>query len=96
MSGKHALVMLAAAAALLGAGAAIAKEDMDNRGERGGAVAPCSLDGVNPAHHPEVFGNPAAAASQYGFVRSRDGSWHVQDNCQSRLRTQGLPENKRR
>ena len=28
--------------------------------------------GVDPAYHPEIFGNPAVARS-YGFVRSRDG-----------------------
>jgi hypothetical protein len=98
MTGKNALIILAATAALgvLGVGAAIAKDDIDNRGERGGAVTPCSLDGVNPVHHPEVFGNPAVAARDYGFVRSRDGAWRVQDNCQARAQTQGLPQGKRR
>jgi hypothetical protein len=43
-------------------------------------VLPCSLDGVNPVHHPHIFGNPAVARS-YGFVRSRDGAWHVVPNC---------------
>jgi hypothetical protein len=55
----------------------------DNRGNRGGretGVLPCSLDGVNPVHHPEIFGNAAAAAS-YGFVRSADGTWHVRPGC---------------
>jgi hypothetical protein len=28
----------------------------------GGGVVPCSLAGVNPAHHQEIFGNPAVAA----------------------------------
>jgi hypothetical protein len=37
---------------------------------------PGSLDGVNPAYHPGIFGNPAVARS-YGFVKSRDGGWHV-------------------
>jgi hypothetical protein len=53
--------------------------DMDPGAERSGIVR-CSLDGVNPAHHPEIFSNPAVAAS-YGFVRARDGTWHVQPNC---------------
>ncbi len=48
-----------------------------------GFVLPCSLDGVNPVYHPEIFGNAAAAAS-YGFVRSRDGTWHVAPNCRRR------------
>ena len=45
----------------------------------GGYVKPCSLVGVNPAYHPEIFGNPAAAR-EYGFAQSRDGTWHTQ-NC---------------
>src|SRR5437588_5219393 len=45
----------------------------------GGHVRPCSLDGVNPAYHPEIFGNPAAAR-EFGFAQSRDGTWHTQ-NC---------------
>jgi len=56
------------------------KEDVSDRRDRGGHVVPCSLDGVNPVHHPDIFGNPAVAA-QYGFIRSRDGTWHVQPNC---------------
>lgn len=47
----------------------------------GGFVKPCSLDGVNPVHHPHIFGNPAMARSIYGFVQSRDGAWHVESNC---------------
>jgi hypothetical protein len=46
-----------------------------------GWVVPCSLDGVNPAYHPWIFGNPALARAEYGFVRSRDGTWHVERNC---------------
>ena len=46
-----------------------------------GFVIPCSLDGVNPVYHPSIFGNPAVAWEQYGFVRSRDGTWHVEKNC---------------
>ena len=45
-----------------------------------GFVIPCSLDGVNPVDHPDIFGNPAVAR-EYGFVRSRDGTWHVEKNC---------------
>jgi hypothetical protein len=87
MSGKKAFVALALTAALsfLGAVAAVAKDDMDggdraNRGEPSGSVAPCSLKGINPAAHPEIFGNSAVAAS-YGFVRSRNGTWHVRPDC---------------
>jgi hypothetical protein len=84
MNGKNAFVMLAVPAALgvLGTASAVAgRDDMNERGERGGSVMPCDLSGVNPAHHPEIFGNPAVAAKEYGFVKSRDGTWHVQDNC---------------
>jgi hypothetical protein len=66
---------LAAALSVLGAASALASEHGD-RGDRGGYVVPGSLDGVNPVHHPEIFGNPAVA-SAYGFVQSRDGTWHV-------------------
>src|SRR5258708_32432462 len=48
---------------------------------KGGFVKPCSLDGVNPVHHPDIFGNPALARAYYGFVRARDGTWQVQNNC---------------
>lgn len=48
---------------------------------RGGYVVPCSLIGVNPAYHPDIFGNPAFAKAYYGFVRGRDGTWQVQSNC---------------
>jgi hypothetical protein len=55
--------------------------DGGDHGDGGGSVVVrCNLSGVNPAVHPEIFGNPAVAAS-YGFVRSRDGTWHVRPNC---------------
>jgi hypothetical protein len=82
MSEKKVLVALAVVTALgmLGAASAVANDRSDNRGEKGGAVQRCSLDGVNPVHHPEIFGNAAAAAS-FGFVQARDGSWHVRPDC---------------
>jgi hypothetical protein len=49
--------------------------------ERGGFVKPCSLDGVNPAYHPDIFGNPAFARAVFGFVRGRDGTWQVEPGC---------------
>jgi hypothetical protein len=84
MSGRKGFATLAVITALgiLGAASAVAKDDdNDRRGERGGSVRPCSLSGVNPAFHPEIFGNPAVAAGQYGFIRSKDGSWHVEPSC---------------
>ena len=60
--------LLAAAVVLGSASAALAN---DNDGERGGYVLPGSMDGVNPAYHPDLFG-PAArknnAGQAYGFA----------------------------
>jgi hypothetical protein len=80
MSGKMAFVALATTAVgILGAAsAAVGGSDRD-RG-RNPYVVPCSLVGVNPVYHPEIFGN-AATAYAYGFVRSRDGAWQVLPNC---------------
>jgi hypothetical protein len=79
VSGKQCFAVLAITAltSLCAGSAAWAQYDFDYEG---GYVKPCSLQGVNPVHHPEVFGNPAVA-SQYGFVRSRDGTWQVQGSC---------------
>jgi hypothetical protein len=81
MSRKHKIVGLAviAAVSVLGA-AAMANDRDDNRQERGGAVQRCSLDGVNPAVHPEVFGN-AATAQSFGFFQTPDHTWHVRADC---------------
>jgi hypothetical protein len=38
----------------------------------GGYVVPGSMDGVNPAYHPGIFGN-AATAKAYGFVQTQHG-----------------------
>jgi hypothetical protein len=85
MSGNKHLGALALTTALsiLGAASAAAMSEHRDRGDERGAVLPCSLDGVNPAYHPEIFGNPAVARS-YGFVRSGDGTWHVAPNCRQR------------
>jgi hypothetical protein len=77
MSGQQHFVALALAVSLgvLGsASTAWAQYDYDYEG---GHVTPCSLDGVNPSYHPEVFANPAVARA-YGFAQSRDGTWHTQ------------------
>jgi hypothetical protein len=77
MIGLRPFIALSLAVALgaLGAASASASEHSGRSG-RGGFVVPGSLDGVNPAYHPDIFGNPAVARS-YGFVESRDGTWHV-------------------
>jgi hypothetical protein len=67
-------IALAAALIIGTASAALANDSGENN--MGGSVRPGSLDGVNPAYHPGIFGNPAVARS-YGFVQSRDGTWHV-------------------
>ena len=77
MVGNKAFVVIAMIGTL-GASSATAS-DHEQRDPRN-YVMPCSLDGVNPVYHPEIFRNPAAAAS-YGFVRSRDGTWQVKPNC---------------
>jgi hypothetical protein len=64
---------------LLSTSAAWSSFDAHTR-DRGGFVKPCSLDGVNPAFHPDIFGNPAIARS-YGFVQSRGGTWQVAPSC---------------
>jgi hypothetical protein len=82
MNGKIAFFALALTTALsiLGAASAAAGEHRD-RGDDRGAVLPCSLAGVNPVYHPDIFGNPAVAAYAYGFVQSRGGAWQVAPGC---------------
>jgi hypothetical protein len=83
MSGRKALAALAVATTLAALTAVpAAATDRDDHGiERGGAVVRCSLDGVNPAYHPQIFGNPAFARAYYGFVLGRDHVWRVEANC---------------
>jgi len=82
MIGDKAFVALAVTTALsvLGISSADGSSCREDPSQCGGFVLPCSLDGVNPVHHPKIFGNPAVARS-YGFVRSRDGTWYVVPNC---------------
>jgi hypothetical protein len=82
MSGKMAFVASAVTIVLgfLGVASATAEMDRDRGGREPGSVIPCSLAGVNPVYHPEIFGN-AATARSFGFVRSRDGTWQVVPNC---------------
>jgi hypothetical protein len=78
MSSK-AKIALAAALILGFASAALAGSDRDT--EDGGFVMPGSLVGVNPAYHPDIFGNPAVAKA-YGFVRWPDHTWHARSTRQ--------------
>jgi hypothetical protein len=72
------VVAITAVVGVLATSSATASSDHFPR-ERGG-VLPCSLDGVNPVYHPEIFGNSDVARS-YGFVRAPDGRWHVAPGC---------------
>ena len=76
MIGNRSFITLSIATALGVLGAASAYAAEHGRGDRGGFVVPGSLVGVNPVYHPDIFGNPVVA-SEYGFVQSRDGVWHV-------------------
>jgi hypothetical protein len=62
-----------AALLMLGTASAVLADGTNN--DNGGSVVPGSLDGVNPAYHPGIFGN-AATARSYGFVQSAHG-WTV-------------------
>ena len=66
-------IALAIALVLGGASAALASNDNE---PSGGFVVSGSLDGVNPAYHPDIFSNPATARS-YGFVRTQQGTWEA-------------------
>lgn len=72
--------LIALSAGLMVLGSAATADAQYNYGYQGGYVKPCSLDGVNPSYHPEIFGNPAVARA-YGFVRLRDGRWSVSPAC---------------
>ena len=80
MNATNALTALAAAAMVVLGVASAAASDRNSGRERGGWVMPCSLDGVNPVYHPDIFGNPAVAR-WYGFAQGPDRAWHVRANC---------------
>jgi hypothetical protein len=82
MSGNKAFVVVAitTAVGVLGTASAAASDHDRGSSRERGYVVPCSLAGVNPVYHPNIFGN-AATAYAFGFVRSRDGAWQVRPNC---------------
>jgi hypothetical protein len=85
MRSKKALLALTAAGFLGATSAAWPSSFIPSEGSRdffGGFVKPCSLDGVNPAYHRGIFGNPAVARS-YGFYVGPDRLWHVVPGCRS-------------
>jgi hypothetical protein len=81
MSGKKAFVSLAVitTAGFLGTAAATWSSERNDK-DPDAIVIPCSLYGINPVLHPNIFSNPVTAKA-FGFVRSRDGTWHVKENC---------------
>jgi hypothetical protein len=82
MNGTKALIALAIISAFCVLGTTSAAWSFfDGRHHRGGFVKPCSLDGVNPVYHPDIFGNPAIARAYYGFVQGPNYTWYVQANC---------------
>ena len=81
MISARVVILSVLAVGALATNAAMASSFVGDRGHKGGYVKPCSLDGVNPAYHPDIFGNPALAKAYYGFVRGRDGTWQVENNC---------------
>ena len=81
MTRKKALLPLAIIVSILGISSAAGSSCREDPSQCGGFVVPCSLDGVNPVHHPGIFGNPALAYRIYGFVQARDGAWYVERNC---------------
>jgi hypothetical protein len=82
MSGKKAFVPLVIISVLGTTSAAWSSSDADRRLSTHHRlfVMPCSLVGINPVWHPNIFGNPAVAR-EYGFIRSKDGTWRVEPSC---------------
>ena len=71
MSGKRILIAISAAIALGNVGAASVAQAGNQGEDRGGFVMPGSMDGVNPAYHPEWFGksaNTAPAGNAFGYA----------------------------
>jgi hypothetical protein len=79
MTGNKAFIAVAITTVLGVLGAASAAS-AHSRNHVRGFVLPCSLDGVNPVYHPNIFGNPAVARS-YGFVQGPDRVWRVASDC---------------
>jgi len=82
MTGNKVFVVIAINTALgiLGTAFAAASDHNGSQERPRSYVVPCSLVGVNPAYHPDIFGNPAVAKA-YGFVQGPDRVWRVESNC---------------
>src|SRR5437879_1609076 len=74
MNGKQTLFAISAAIVLGSVGAASLAQAGDQGEDRGGFVMPGSMDGVNPAYHPDLFGkgansgNAGPAANAFGYT----------------------------
>lgn len=75
MRKKGTLIALSMVAAIVGCSPGYAS---DHENQSGGFVMPGSLDGVNPAYHPEIFDTTAgrqayglATLPEHGHVSSR-------------------------
>jgi hypothetical protein len=67
MSGRRTSIAISAAIVLGIVGAATAALANDSgENDRGGYVVPGSMVGVNPAYHPDLFGQ--AGGSAYGYA----------------------------
>jgi hypothetical protein len=65
-------IALAAVALLSLTGASAAWASDNSSGDyHGGFVMPGSMDGVNPAYHPDLFLNHANASRAYGYAGGR-------------------------
>jgi hypothetical protein len=80
MSAKKAFAAVVVIAVLGTTHAAWSSFSGDLRNEQTFAI-PCSLNGFNPSWH-SGFESPAAA-KEYGFVKSRDGTWQLDKGCAS-------------
>ena len=66
-------IAFAAVALLSLAGASAASASDNSSGDyHGGFVMPGSMDGVNPAYHPDLFPNHANGSSAHGYASGRD------------------------
>jgi hypothetical protein len=89
MSGKKACVPLIITAVLGMTSAAWSHTPAGDIIQETTHAMPCSLVGFNPSWH-EDFNNPANAkqiAKEFGYVKSADGTWHLDKSC-----TGGTPE----
>jgi hypothetical protein len=74
--------MALAGALILGTASVALASENDGGNETGGYVLPGSMDGVNPAYHPGIFGKTDATKA-YGFVvapRQTHRAAHVRTN----------------